>query len=133
MHLSVHPRSGVHHDPKGHGAHRVADVRELLLSCDVQHVIDHGWKILLTHLVKGELPKLLSGRIENCMLSAVSISSEVAHPHVIASVREDETCQSEWVITDIDYSGSSRISQHQPSALSLAPRTQSTEEQSSPC
>ena len=68
----------------------MADVRELLLPCDVQHVIDHGWKVLLTHLVKGELPELLSGRIENCVLSAVSVSSEVAHPHVVASFGKDE-------------------------------------------
>ena len=72
----------------------MADVRELLLPCEVQHVIDHGWKILLTHLVKGELPELLSCRIKNCVLSAVSVSSEVAHPHVVASVCEDEACES---------------------------------------
>ena len=77
----------------------MANVRELLLPCYVQHVIDHGWKILLTHLVKGELPELLSGRIENCVLSAVSVSSEVAHPHIIASVRENETCQAEGYYT----------------------------------
>ena len=77
----------------------MADVRELLLPCEVQHVIDHGWKVLLTHLVKRELPKLLSGRIKNCVLSAVSVSSEVAHPHVIASVCEDETCQAEGYYT----------------------------------
>ena len=82
----------------------MADVRELLLPCDVQHVIDHGWKILLTHLVKGELPELLSSWIENCVLSAVSVSSEVAHPHVIASVREDETCQSECALLLISIS-----------------------------
>ena len=80
----------VHHDPEGHGAHRVADICELLLPRELKHIVEHCREVALAHLVEGEMPKLFSGRVENCVLSAVGVAPEVPQPHVIASVGKYE-------------------------------------------
>ena len=80
----------VHHDPEGHGAHRVSNICELLLPRQLKHIVEHCWQVSLAHLVKGETPELFSSRVENCVLSAVGVAPEVSQPHVIASVGKYE-------------------------------------------
>ena len=90
LHLGVHPGPVVHHDPEGHGAHRVSNIGELLLSSELKHIVEHAWEIVLAHLVKGEPPELFSGWVEDSVLPAVCISPEVSHPHIIPSVGKNE-------------------------------------------
>ena len=84
--------SVVAHRHEGGGAHGVAGVEELLLPCHLQHLLDHARDIILGHLVPGEIPEMVVEpgiRIEVSVVPAVSISSVVAQPDVVASIGED--------------------------------------------
>ena len=115
----------IHHDPEGHGAHRVADICELLLPRELKHIVEHCWQIALAHLVEGEMPELFSGGVKNCVLSAVGVPPEVSQPHGIASVSKYEAFVDGMCLNGLLWT--------LPSALSRAPSTQSTEEQIKPC
>ena len=69
----------------------MANVGEFLLLSQVEHIVEHSWKIVMAHLVEGELPELFPSRVEKRVLSAVCVPPEVPHPHVIASVRKNES------------------------------------------
>ena len=88
----------VHHDPEGHGAHRVANICELLLPRELKHIVEHCWQVALAHLVEGEMPELFPGRVEDCVLSAVSVAPEVSQPDVIAGVGKYEAFVSSILI-----------------------------------
>ena len=88
----------VHHDPEGHGAHRVANICELLLPRELEHIVEHCWQVALAHLVEGEMPELFPGGVEDCVLSAVGVAPEVSQPDVIASVGKYEAFVSSILI-----------------------------------
>ena len=84
--------SVVAHRHEGGGAHGVASVEELLLPGHLKNLLHHARDVILSHLVPGEVPEMVvepGVRVEVCVISAVSVSSVVPQPDVIASVGED--------------------------------------------
>ena len=116
------------HCHEGRSAHRVASIEDLLLPCHLKHLLDHAWDVILSHLVPGEVPKLMVEQgvwIEEGVVSAVSVSSVVAQPHVIASISKDIALPCYCYL--LPYMRSL------PSPLLGVETTQSAELQSSPC
>lgn len=86
--------SVVAHRHEGGGTHGVASVEELLLPRHLQDLLDHARDIILSHLVPGEVPEMVvepGVRVEVSVIPAVSVSSVVAQPDIVASVGKDVT------------------------------------------
>ena len=84
--------SVVAHSHEGGGAHGVASVEQLLLTRHLEDLLDHARDIVLGHLVPREVPEMVvepGVRVEVSVIPAVSVSSVVAQPDVVASVGED--------------------------------------------
>lgn len=75
-------------DPEDGCSLGVTDVVDLLVSRLAQDVVDIGRKVVLAHLVKGEVPELLIVAIQTGVVLGVPIAPRVAHPHVVAQIGE---------------------------------------------
>ena len=71
----------------------MANVGELRLFGQVEHIIEHSWQIVMTHLVERELPELFPSWIENSVVPTVCVPPKVPHPHVVASIGKNEACR----------------------------------------
>ena len=82
----------VAHRHEGGGAHGVASVEQLLLPRHLEDLLDHARDIVLGHLIPREVPEMVVEPgvwVEVGVIPAVSVSSVVAQPDIVASVGED--------------------------------------------
>ena len=69
----------------------IADVKELLNSCQVQNLIDHGRHILISHFLPAKVPVFRVGsRVEESMSLTVLGTTTVRHPDIVALVSQLE-------------------------------------------
>ena len=72
------------------GALAVANIANFLLS-QVVNVGEDCWKVILSHVLEGELPKLfVFVRVKVSMCSWMFISSAISQPHIIALICKHE-------------------------------------------
>ena len=71
----------------------MTNIKDLLPSCHVFHVMEHGREIKLPHLVPGEPPENLLVWVQSCVVPAVHVATKVTEPDIIASISQQEACE----------------------------------------
>jgi len=67
----------------------VADIEEALLAGDAERQVDGGRQVVVTDLVPREVPEGRVLRRQGHVRAGVGVPAGVAHPHVVARVRQD--------------------------------------------
>lgn len=71
------------------GAFRVSDIGELLDTSLLQHIVDFGGQVILTHLRPSEVPKLILVAVVDLVGHGDAIATIVSKPHVITHVGKE--------------------------------------------
>ena len=75
------------------------------LICIMSDIIEDGWNIIFTHILKGELPKWWFFGIKCFVHFRIFVSPGITYPYIVASVCKHKNGGSEFIITNASIRG----------------------------